>query len=212
MIIFLTSIASELISRGCRTDWLSVTVWCVSEFCVLSQRQRGWMPLHLHQYKLCLFLLIPSQVKWISVVGWVDKQTTQCFSQFSPVPSLSLFPSYIWLYWRSSRYLSIAPLCLVPFVCVYRVFAWPRPLSSATPLFPPTSDSFQSVSSVGYFWFAIWVLNRHIRRWTNSIPPPPDTVYVPCLLTLLTNTKNKNVEFCLASIWSEGLFLHVEEF
>lgn len=212
MIIFLASIASELISRGCRTDWLSVTVWVVSEFCVLSQRQRGWMPLHLHQYKLCLFLLIPSQVKWISVVGWVDKQTTQCFSQFSPVPSLSLFHSYSWLYWRSSRYLSIAPLCLVPFVCVYRVFAWPRPLSSTTPLFPPTSDSFQSVSSVGYFWFAIWVLNHHIRRWTNSIFLPPRH----CICSLSVNPahkyKYKNVEFCLASIWSEGLFLHVEEF
>lgn len=122
-----------------------------------------------------------------------------CFSRRRPVPSLSLFPSYIWLYWRSSCYLSIAPLCLVPFVCVYRVFAWPRPLSSATPLYPPTSDSFQSMSSVGYFWFAIWVLNRHIRRWTNSIFFL-DTVYVTCLLTLLTNTSTKMYNF----VWRQS--------
>lgn len=40
--------------------------------------------------------------------------------------------------------------------------SWPRLLSAATALFPPTLDSFQSVSTVTYFWFPISAVSFNI--------------------------------------------------
>lgn len=124
----------------------------------------SWVHFYERHHKLSEFLQLVSSINgrptWLHSMSWSESWKVlpfvswpACFSRGRPVPSrpvppLSLFPSYIWLYWRNSCYLSIAPplfsaFCVCVFIVRLRDLA---PYLLQRLLFPPTSDSFPSVS------------------------------------------------------------------